>query len=255
MNTGQLPQGSFLPGRILAVPSWVFPGTLAENCRFLAGRVDEVGLLFLQAFPPAGAEEDPPADVPRLPLRYHLHLPLDLPWEDPAGAARVCRLLREKTSVFGPLRAVLHPPPHGPDEERSLASFLDGLAAGGEDPRLLLLENTPDNDLGSLVALVREYGLRVCMDMGHILAWGQEDLVRRDDLLERTDLLHLSAPGAAGDGHLPLTALDARGVALARRLLRAAPREAVIMLELFQWSGVEESLPLLRQWLESSGSP
>ena len=35
----------------ISAPSWVIPGTIAENCRFLAGKVDEVALLFLKLNP------------------------------------------------------------------------------------------------------------------------------------------------------------------------------------------------------------
>ena len=73
-----------LAGR-LAAPSFVLPGTVAENARFLSGRVDEMALCFFEAqaclkygendLPPDLAE---PSESGR--LRCHVHLPVDLPW-------------------------------------------------------------------------------------------------------------------------------------------------------------------------------
>jgi hypothetical protein len=248
--------GSFLPGRLLALPSWVFPGSLADNCRFLAGRADEAGLLFLEtASSLAYSADDIPPDLGRLPLRFHLHLPLDLPWEMPAEAARICCLLLEKAACLHPGRAVLHPPPLQNGIGRALPLFLENVAARGRDPGIFLLENTRENDLRSLASLASDYGLRFCLDLGHILAYGQERLLEEDAILIRTELLHLSAPGPDRDAHLPLTVLDAGGMALARRLIRASPPQAVIMLELFHWPQVEMSLPLVRQWLECAACP
>jgi hypothetical protein len=247
--------GAFLPGRFLALPSWVFPGSLADNCRFLAGRADDAGLLFLETSSSlAYGREDIPGDLGRLPLRFHVHLPLDLPWETPLEAARICCALWEKISCLRPVRAVLHPPPQGRGEVKTLTGFLRAVAARGVSPGIFLLENVRENDLCSLVPLAFDYDLRFCLDMGHILAYRQEKLLGAGDLLARTELLHFSAPGPDGDAHLPLTALDASGAALARRLLRAAPQRAVIMLEMFHWPHVEASLPLIRQWLESADS-
>ena len=274
-----------LPGRVLAAPSWVVPGTLAENCVFLATKVDEVGLLFMEsAACLAYGERDLPGLLADLPFSCHLHLPVDLPMDAPARAAAICAELLDK-AAFLPvgghwreraadtffagapddhgqagkerpaMRAVLHPPAHDPADAglagRRLAAFAKAWLALGKPPSCLLLENVRDNDLTELAGPVREYGFGLCLDMGHILAYGQEKLLRRQDLLGRARMLHASAPGRgrrAGQ-HLPLTALDADGRRRAARICGSVPADAVVMLELFSWPHIEESLPLLRSWL------
>lgn len=254
--------GQFLPGRILAAPSWVFPGAIWENCRFLAGRVDEAGLLFFESAPSQayGSKELPP-DLAALPLRYHMHLPSDLPMDRPVAAAALCLELMEKVSFLGPVCGVLHPPSAtgagGASKAcRLLASFLDAFAISGASVDMLLLENTKENDLTCVESLIEEYGLRICLDMGHALGYGQDILLRRESILQRAGMVHVSAPGRGADAgkHLPLTALAPGEAAVARQMLRNTPREAVIMLELFHWPYIEASLPPLRQWLEK-GSP
>lgn len=252
-----------LPGRILAAPSWVLPGTLAENCAFLAGRVDEVGLLLLESEAClAYGPDDLPPDLALLPLRWHVHLPLDLPWNDPGRAARICAALLDKVrfltagSRAGPsVRAVLHPPVRDPADRgadaRALAVFANALANGGHDPALLLLENIRGNDLSGLHGFVREAGCGVCLDTGHALAYEQDALWSDALLLEKAGILHLNAPGPAPavGRHYPLTALDPAGRERCARLCRQAFARAVIMPELFGWQDILDSLGLIRSWL------
>ncbi|GFM37750.1 cobamide remodeling phosphodiesterase CbiR [Desulfovibrio psychrotolerans] len=110
--TGGIKNGfPVLRERTIAAPSWVVPDTLAANCRFLAGRVDEVGLLFFETKAClAYTRQDLPPDLAGLPLAWHVHLPLDLPWHDPEETARVCLALMDKVAFLGARRAVLHPP-------------------------------------------------------------------------------------------------------------------------------------------------
>ena len=260
------PEGVCLPGRIVAAPSWVFPGSLAENCRFLAHRVDEAGLLFFESAASLAYDaQDLPADLALLPLRYHMHLPVDLPMHRPKEAAAICHALFEKTAFLGPLKGVLHPPAgvapgdappprrafSGKDCAARLAAFLESFAAMGNEPSSLLLENTRENDLLCLEGVIVDYNLQICLDMGHALAYGQHALLERQALLHRAGMIHVNAPGRGKEKgrHLPLTALSSEESALAERMLCAVPKEAVVMLEFFSWPHIEESLPLARRWL------
>ena len=285
-----------LPGRVLAAPSWVMPGTVAENCDFLATFVDEISLLFMEsAACLAYGRQDLPDSLADLPLSYHLHLPLDLTMDEPTRAAGICAELLDKTAHLpvgahwrggkadkgnspaqpgeargqngpatadapclrtgGAMRAVLHPPRHDPADAglagRLLAAFAEAWLALGRDPAHLLLENVRGNDLTGLTGPVREYGFGLCLDMGHILAYGQEKLLRRPALLRRVDMLHVNAPGKGrrASEHLPLTSLDASGQKRAARICQSVPPRAVIMMELFSWRHIEESLPLIQSWL------
>lgn len=255
---GQEPAGRFPPGRVLAAPSWVMPGTLAENCAFLAGKVAEAGLLLLETDACLAYDEtDLPPALADLPLRYHAHLPTDLPWETPEAAAAACARLLDKTAFLSApgagMRAVLHPPEAA---GASVAARLVGrlaaaFAALGRDPGTLLLENVAGNNLAGLRGVIREYGLGVCLDTGHALAYGQEALLRDAFLLERTAMLHVNAPGVGDKAarHLPLTALDRAGLRVCADFCRAVPVRAVIMLEMFRWRDILDSLPLVRSWL------
>jgi hypothetical protein len=238
-------------GRALAAPSWVRPGGVWDNACFLAGKVDEVGLLFLDSAASLGYGGDAlPEELAALPLSWHVHLPLDLDWEG-AGALETALALMDKAAFLDGRRAVLHPPA-GPakNAERALAAFARGWQKAGRSPADLLLENVRGQDLLALEACITACGFSVCPDLGHLLAHGQERLLDSLPLLARAGMLHLNAPSGRGQGgHRPLTCLDGRETSLARRLCGAVPQRAVVMLELFDWDQITASLPLARQWL------
>ena len=246
------PAGVLPQGRILAAPSWVMRGSLPENCRFLAGKVDEAGLLFFEAESClAYGSQDLPEDLSALPLRWHVHLPLDLAW-DGERAVETCLALMDKAAFLGAERAVLHPPAGSlPQVEAMLSGFAARWAGAGRDTGCILLENTAEQSLVDLHECIADCGLGVCLDLGHMLAYGQQSTLDFLPLTARAGMVHLNALApSAGGRHSPLTSLDAQGRSWARRLCGVVPKSAVIMLELFSWDDIAASLPLVRAWLE-----
>lgn len=247
-----------LGGRV-AAPSCVLPAGLAENARFLAGKTAEVGLcLFETQACCAYGPEDLPPDLAKLPLRWHAHLPVDLPWSckdkkrvhSAQPAAQAALAVLDKVIFLRPRLAVLHAPNGSPDEQRrKLDMFLTSWKRKTSIP--LVLENTADCDVISLGAnFLRDYGLGFCLDVGHLLGYGQQRLLS-SDLPEQATLLHWSAPGD-GDRHLSLTALtpsqDRTLTALAKRL----PPSATHLIEVFSWQSYMTSLPVLANMLRDA---
>ncbi len=251
--------GGFLPdGRVLAVPSWVLPGPVAENCRFIAGRADEAGLLFMKSRSSlAYSGKDLPLDLAELPLSWHAHLPLDLVW-DGGAAVETCLALMEKIAFLGAERAVLHPPAapaplSAKDTEKRLTAFATAWKGAGRDPGHILLENTVEQDLTGLAPCIESCGFQVCLDLGHMLAGGRKTLTEFLPLAARAGMVHLNSTAPSGR-HGPLTDLDGPGRELGRALTRAVPRSAVLMLECFAWAEIEASLPLVREWLSGGAA-
>lgn len=242
----------------LAAPSFVLPGTVAENARFLAGRVEEVGLCcFETAGCLAYTAADLPVDLAALPLRWHVHLPVDLPWEEGADAAAVAALtVFDRVAYLSPRVAVLHPPAQCPAQaaREALAAFAVRWRASGAPP--LLLENIRGCQLTELGAdFLRRHGLGVCLDVGHLLGYAQDELLT-SGLPERAALIHWSAPGPASgpgrDRHLPLPALTEGQRAVALGLLRRFSPVAAHLMEVFDWPGVRASM----RWLDAAaGAP
>ncbi len=255
-----------LLSRTVAAPSWVIAGNIHDNCAFLSGKVHEVGLCLFEAEAClAYTDTDLPPALAGLPLSWHAHLPVDLDWgagphgAPGAGAARVCGLLMDRVAFLGARRAVLHPPT--PEQARAagfagtdgparlLGVFLEEWTRQGRAPADLLLENIAGQDLADLIPAIADGNCNVCLDMGHVLTYGQHRLPASAGLLRRVRMVHVHAPGGM-DRHRPLTELTAEEAAWAARVLPALPPDAVLTVEVFAWDGVRASLPVLDRLLE-----
>ena len=240
----------------IAAPSCVIPASVADNARFLSGRVEEVGLCLFEAQSCLNyGVDDVPSSLAALPLTWHAHLPVDLPWEaGGAAAAAMALAVLHKVSFLKPHLAVLHPPAHTASVHRvqALKDFRVAWDKHGGIP--LLLENIDICDLTDVPAdLFSPTGYGVCLDMGHALGFQQhillDTLLEDSALMQRVQLVHWSAPGQH-DQHLPLTLWTQEQRATAQRVARALPQEAVHMIEVFHWAGVEASRPVLQNLWE-----
>ena len=230
-----------------AATSCVWPETAAVNCRRLARSVPEVGLYFLET---AACLAYGPDDLPKKTygLRYHVHLPLDLPW--PSGGEAVFALtaaLLGKVGHLSPWACVLHPP----DDRDALAAFVAAWTAAGRDPTALLLENTETAAPQDILALAQELGCSVCLDLGHLLAMDQALPQDAAGLAAATRMLHVYSPfGEEGPppgrshAHRPLSCLSPQGRETLLWLLGNLRPETVV-LEVFAPTHLMESLAVL----------
>jgi hypothetical protein len=219
----------------------VLPADVSTNCTALARHFPELGLCFFETGSClAYTEADLPAGLRGLPVRWHLHLPLDLPWaEGPGKVAGTILALAEKVAGLAPWAYVLHPPGE-PEELRRLAL---ALAEGGLRPESLLVENIRGRDLEAMWPVVRELGLGVCLDLGHMLERGQEDFLAFPGLWDHARMLHLNAPDEARPGrHAALDRLDAAGREVLRRMLSSFAPGGSVVLELFSPRELFDSL-------------
>jgi len=217
---------------------------VGENCRRLEGLVDEVAIIFFETRACLEyTDEDLPADLPGLDLSYHVHLPLDLPWSEGAAEAhRLAQALAAKTDYLRPRGFVLHPP-----EDAELLREFVRLWSRSRRTEELFLENIEGNDLSAVWPVIRDTGCRVCLDLGHLLAFGQEELLETPGLLEQTAMLHLYGPGPQGE-HDTLARLTDHGLRQLQRILGKIPATPVIVLELFHPEKLGESLDIFRSW-------
>ena len=253
-TTGRL--AGALAGR-LAAPSFVIPAGVAENARFLAGKVDEVGLCLFETRACLNyGPQDLPPDLAALPLRWHAHLPVDLPWPQKSTAtthpartaATLARQILVKAAFLDPRYAVLHPPKGSPlMQRRLLAGFAHHWKKHCHVP--LLLENVAHSDIHGLgLGFLQDHDLGLCLDVGHLLGYGQKNLLF-SQLPEQASLVHWSAPGD-GDRHLPLTDFSAQQMQTAASLIPRFCDTAVHMAEIFNWKKLMASLPVLAALLQ-----
>ena len=228
----------------LAAPSCVIADRVGPNCRVLAGRVDEVGLMFLET---AGClaydQRDLPLDLPSLGLSFHVHLPLDLPWDGgAAGVSATILALEEKIAFLRPRHYVLHP--LGAAQLEALLSLRPEISAR------LCLENTRQDDLAALWPEITDLDLGVCLDLGHLVSYRQEHILDLPGIFERTRILHVY--GAENSlGHLGLDCLP--DPSLLHDILARLGRGCALVVEVFDLPSLENSLMLLKSWLSEWG--
>lgn len=225
-------------GFTVAAPSFVIPAGAAENSLFLADYCDEVCLLFFEAEACLQyTEKDLPPNLASLDVSWHVHLPIDLPWDQSLDVTwAIIEQLMEKAAFLKPHCWVLHPP----TSLDTLVSLAARFRAAGIDPADILLENVEETDLCALWPEARAVGYSTCLDLGHILAYGQHSVLELPGLWETARMLHLCAPGEDGR-HLPLANLDKNGQELLRALIQQF-RGDVVTVEVFEEKGFFDSV-------------
>ena len=284
----------------LAFPSWVIPGGISENTAFLQQKCSamlwppklrkkiEIGLCFFETKAClAYTEKDLPPALGQLPVSWHVHLPLDLPFyasgagpKEARQSLNICLELMRKTAFLKTKKAVLHPTCDLKSPSESLTAYFIKLwVKSGREASDLLLENQPGQNLLHLQALAAQSGCGLCLDLAHLFMGVKQGLKHAPErqkeqsvqqetgctlqqliprgYLEKVQMLHLNAmqPSSKGNqtqsGHAALTALSSPLRQSYAQLLQSLPATCTLMLELFSWEKIEQSFPLLVQWLSN----
>jgi hypothetical protein len=233
------------------------PGSAAANVAFLSGRVRGVMLCCLESSPRLPSPcPDPDAFGPQ--LDWHLHLPVDLPWEQgPQAAAAVALRVAAATdrlprAAGSRPSAVLHLPP----DIRLLPEF-ERIWNSCASMRLLL-ENTPEAFFPEFSAAPPgQAPAGLCLDVAHLVLFCARHRLRPARLcpperLAALEMLHWSAPCNGRDAHAPLTQLDGEGKTLYRSLAQQTDGKLDV-LEIFDWQGLAASWAVLRGWRKGQG--
>jgi sugar phosphate isomerase/epimerase len=231
---------------ILSVPSYVIPGTYAENLRFLADKagVDGVELLFFMYDEEIRtlmlAEID---EIRQFSSRfaYTVHMPDSIfpQHEDIIEATR---------DIAGSY--VIHPP----REDAGLDAFVrlmdDWRGRYGRDA--FILENTRVARFNAAEAVLEEsrYGLPpVCVDIGHLRMEGFDPMAWLETKSGRVAELHLHGFDGKSD-HVPFRADEPWLSDLLPYLHGFA---GVLELELFAWDQLQAVIPILRPDVTAAG--
>lgn len=230
----------------VAAPSFVIPAGAAENSVFLADYFPEVCLLFFETESClAYTDFDLPAELANLSVSWHVHLPLDLPWQDGLDEAwqKIVGLM-DKAAYLSPRSWVLHPPTE-PDMLVPLAArFRDA----GIDPADILLENVDETDFVAIWPEAREGGYSTCLDLGHILAYDQHPVLALPGLWDTVRMLHVYAADKGKGKHLGLGSLSNDGKKILRDMLTHFQGDT-LTLEVFDETEIFSSLDLLAGWM------
>jgi len=229
----------------VAAPSFVLPAGAEENSLFLADYFPEIALLFFEADAClAYTEADLPQHMADLDCLWHVHMPLDFDWSYGIDVIwqKIDGLI-DKAAYLDPHAYVLHPP----TESKMLLPLAERLRDKGVDPASFLIENIRGYSLTPIWDEVRAGGFSTCLDIGHILAYNQHDVLELPELWNTVRMLHIYGEEKRMK-HWPLSLLSDEGQNILQTMIQQAP-EATLTLELFNQQGLFQSLDLLGQWM------
>lgn len=247
----------------LGTTSYVIPADLKTNVAFLAEKVDDIELVLFEShelsnLPDAATIQALRDTAARHDLTYTVHLPLDI-WTGHADSAvrqrSVDKCLRviECTAPLAPFAYIMHF--HG-DHRGELPSpeiirWHEGHRRAVErmiqlvSAEVLCVE-TLDYPFHFVEGIVFDYGLSICLDVGHQLLCGERPLEYLNRYLLRTRVLHLHGV-EAGHDHRSLALLPGGLLAaLVNRLGSGPEKPRVLTLEIFDERALHESLACLQ---------
>ena len=231
---------------VLSVPSWVIPGTYAENLRFLETKeeIRGVELLFFIYDDEIKSQLDSEwNEIRRYAKRFVFtaHLPEALRPAHGELVARLAPIVRH---------FIIHPSMDNPASQVSLlAEWSKQYGAK------FLAENTQNGLLEALLPHLDacpgvDFGL--CMDTGHLLLEGKSPAAFLKEHRERAGEIHLHAvdkKGAALDGRLPDHRRLRRNEAWLSALFPLLEDyRGIINLEVFSWEEATESAGVLADY-------
>jgi len=213
MNNDVLPN---LKGRFpfrLSTTSYILPEAIMPNLRFLGHYLDEVELVLFDSHQgdnlPSVDEIAEMKSLGRdLQLTYNVHLPTDLllgsaDWRERQKACETILRFYERTLPLDPTAYILHfegPPGDHPlpeelaDWRRLLRISTEWLLDHGIRRDLMALENL-SYPFSWIDILADEFGLPICLDLGHLLQRNENILKKFNQYQDRITMMHLHGVG------------------------------------------------------------
>ncbi|MCG6893602.1 MAG: sugar phosphate isomerase/epimerase [Desulfobacteraceae bacterium] len=252
----------------VATTSYVHPCGYAENVELLAGWVEEVEVVLFEgskeALPSEAEMETMAAVAKSASMRFHVHLPLNLRLGHPDRSEREAslRTLLRVAEWVRPLRPgffVLHLEWDGPtlpgerdvrQWQRRVADSLRIVAKAGIDLRNCCVE-TLMYPPRWMTPVREEFGLPLCVDVGHMLLTGGDPCGFFLRHFEQVRTVHLYGPEPDGR-HASLDRLPETTMDSVMEILRGF--HGVVSLEVFDFSDLKTSIALLeRAWRRQKG--
>ncbi|MDD5475264.1 MAG: cobamide remodeling phosphodiesterase CbiR [Syntrophales bacterium] len=251
----------------LGTTSYVIPADLQSNVTFLADKVDDIELVLFESdeisnLPDASTLLALRDTADRHNLTYTIHLPLDT-WMGHADASvrrqsvEKCMRVIDLTRALNPFAYIVHF--HGDSRGKfpspEMMRWKDGHRRAVErlvqvvSPEDLCVE-TLDYPYSLIDDIVSDYGLSICLDIGHQLLCGAKPFEYLDLYLPRTRVIHIHGVEKKQD-HLSLAFLpDGLLAGITNRLGEGAQTTRVLTIEIFDKGAFNESLILMRRLLK-----
>lgn len=244
----------------LATTSFIYPDRILPNAMRLAPYLDEMELILFESKNLPDREEisDLSALQDKQGLSYNVHLPLDIFLGHPSDKTReegiaavqeVVTLTKRLTPSTYTLHYVCGDDCYEKNLslwQRHIAESTGNILKMGIKPGLISVE-TLNYPLTWVEDIINDFGLSICLDLGHILLLEEDPLYYLDKYLEKTAIIHLHGV-CQGRDHLGLDVLDEAALANWLRLLKEYT--GTVSIEVFSFQRLQASLEVLEKLWE-----
>jgi sugar phosphate isomerase/epimerase len=249
----------------LGTTSYIIPDDVLPNIEFLADKVDDIELVLFESDEisniPDKSTISRMKDISREhDITFTVHLPMDAHTGHANETERIksvgkCSRIIERMSPLEPFAYVVHfhgdrrgdspstDENHWREQHRKSMRELTRLA-----PAELFVIETLDYHYKLIEDIVRDLGLKTCLDIGHILNCGHDLDSYLASYLENTRVIHLHGIENRID-HKDISFLDKYLLKNLLNLVSERTEERVLTLEIFSEKDLHNSLKVLEEYV------
>jgi sugar phosphate isomerase/epimerase len=252
----------------LGTTSYIYPAEILPNVRSLQGTVEDIEIVLFESdevsnYPSPQEMKELVAIGRENGLSYTVHLPLDVLLGDPEPRTRrrsvdTCLRAIDATAGLRPHGYIVHFQGLPTDEHQQwlderwlirLERSVDQLLGHLDNPRVLCAE-TLSYPFHLVEKLIEGRDLSICLDVGHIVLYGQPLKFYLNRYLSRARIIHLHG-NSGGRDHLDLGRLPAAALDLLFTSLATLPKgdDLVVTLEIFSAKDLEISRAVVEKYL------
>ena len=247
--------------------SWVTSGSFEDNLRSLASYVEDMELVLFDT--QQGCNIPTATEVTRLAtlcdelgMTCTVHFPVDIcPFVDSRGRTLAEDACLRMVDLFAPLHPfawVVHfvgkdylPPGDDSLWRERTARSAERLRRAVSFGRELCVE-TLNYPFEQVAPVVRDLDLSVCLDVGHLIAYGFDLEKNIKEWLDRSQVVHLHGVAPDGTDHAALSWMDEGLLGYLLGAFARADGERVVTLEVFE-GDFKQSLPPIERALRGWG--
>ena len=246
----------------LGTTSYIYPDQIVPNVAKLTPFLDEIELVLFES---EGQDNYPDeAELRSLmnfclngEVDFNVHLPIDIFLGDKNEEVRfkgisVVKKVIERTLCINPSVYTLHLDLRKSDgqQERDINAWksriirsIEEMVEYGIEPKRISIE-TLSYPFEWIEDIVKGFGFSICLDIGHMLIYGQDFRGYLDKYLPQTSIIHLHG-FQNGVDHLGIDRLDGRIVDLI--LSKLQNYTGILSIEVFSFDDLKNSLEVLEQ--------
>jgi sugar phosphate isomerase/epimerase len=252
----------------LATTSFIYPDHYIPNVKMLGPYMDEIELLLFEsrgidALPSIAVIRELSRLAKEFDLTYDVHLPTDIAIsdKDPGRRKRAVETIIEVMELVAPLcpsAQVLHLPffegssgkkkvKIWQDRVRSSLEKILSVASAGDR----IAVETLDYPFELVDDIIFDTDLKICLDLGHLIAHGFDIEKVFDKYAHKTAVIHLHGVDNGRD-HISLDRLSTKFIEPVFRVLKQF--NGVVSLEIFSFKNLKSSLKFLENgWRQRQG--